>query len=67
VVVSSGPPTTSVPNLSGDTVAGAETTLAGDGLKLGQVYGPSGGRVFATVPEAGQTVTEGSSVNLYTS
>jgi serine/threonine-protein kinase len=67
VYVSSGPPTTPVPNLSGDTVSVAQAALQAVGLKLGQVYGPSGGRVFATVPESGQTATVGSSVNLYTS
>jgi len=67
VYVSNGPPTVQVPNLSGDTVAAAQTALANDGLKLGQVYGPNGGRVFATVPEPGTTVDKGSSVNLYTS
>jgi eukaryotic-like serine/threonine-protein kinase len=67
VFVSSGPPTTPVPNLSGDTVAEAQSALAGYGLKLGQVYGPSAGRVFATVPEAGQSANVGSSVTIYTS
>ena len=67
VYVSTGPPTVQVPNVSGDTVAAAQTALQAAGLKLGQVYGPSGGRVFATVPEPGTTVNVGSSVNLYTS
>jgi serine/threonine-protein kinase len=67
VYVSNGPPTVQVPNLSGDTVAAAQAALDSAGLKLGQVYGPNGGRVFATVPEPGTTVDAGSSVNLYTS
>jgi serine/threonine-protein kinase len=67
VYVSNGPPTVQVPNLSGDTVTAAQAALDSAGLKLGQVYGPNGGRVFATVPEPGTTVDVGSSVNLYTS
>jgi serine/threonine-protein kinase len=67
VFVSTGPPTTQVPNLSGDTVATAQAALQAAGLKLGSVFGPSHGNVFATVPEVGTTVQEGSSVNIYTS
>jgi serine/threonine-protein kinase len=67
VFVSTGPPTVQVPNVSGDTVAAAEAALQSAGLKLGAVYGPSDGHVFATVPEPGTTVKVGSSVNLYTS
>jgi serine/threonine-protein kinase len=67
VYVSSGPPTVQVPNLSGDTVAQAEAALQSHGLQVGQVFGPAHGNVFATVPEPGTTVNEGSSVNLYTS
>ena len=67
VYVSSGPPTVQVPNLSGDTVAQAEAALQSHGLQVGLVFGPAHGNVFATVPEPGTTVNEGSSVNLYTS
>ncbi|MGH9043763.1 MAG: protein kinase domain-containing protein [Acidimicrobiales bacterium] len=67
VYVSTGPPTVQVPNVSSDSVSQAETTLAKDGLKLGNVYGPDHGTVFATVPEPGTTVNDGTAVNLYTS
>jgi serine/threonine-protein kinase len=66
VFVSSGPPMVQVPNVSGDSVAQATAALQGKGLKVGNVFGPSHGMVFTTVPEAGSTVNEGSSVNLYT-
>ncbi len=66
VYVSTGPPTTQVPNVSGDTVGQAEAKLQAAGLAVGNVYGPSRGTVFTTVPDAGQTVTEGTAVNLYT-
>jgi len=66
VYVSSGPPTTQVPNLSGKTVAQAQAALEAAGLKLGSVYGPAHGSVFTSVPSAGSTVDEGSSVNVYT-
>ena len=66
VFVSTGPPTVQVPNESGRTVAQAEADLQAKGLKVGSVFGPSHGHVFASVPEPGTTVQEGSSVNLYT-
>jgi len=66
VFVSTGPPTVQVPNESGKTVAQAEADLQAKGLKVGSVFGPSHGQVFASVPEPGTTVQEGSSVNLYT-
>ncbi len=67
VYVSSGPPTVVVPNVSGDTVSQAQQKLAQYGLSVGNVYGPKNGHVFTTVPDAGQTVTQGTAVNLYTS
>ena len=66
VMVSTGPPTVTVPNLSGDTVAEATAALAQAGLTVGQVYGPVGGQVFTSVPLAGQTAKKGSAVTLYT-
>ncbi len=65
--VSSGPPTVVVPNVSGKTVGQAEAALQAAGLAIGNVYGPKNGTVFTTVPDSGQTVTEGSAVNIYTS
>jgi len=66
VFVSSGPPTVQVPNLSGDSVGAATAKLANAGLSVGNVFGPSHGMVFTTVPSAGSTVNEGSAINLYT-
>jgi len=66
VVVSTGPPTVQVPNLSGDSVAAAQAALEQRGLVLGSVFGPAHGTVFATVPESGTTVEEGTAVNIYT-
>jgi eukaryotic-like serine/threonine-protein kinase len=66
ILVSSGPPTAQVPNLSGDTVAQAQAALQAKGLVLGSVFGPAHGSVFATVPEAGTTVPQGTAVNIYT-
>jgi eukaryotic-like serine/threonine-protein kinase len=66
IFVSSGPPTVQVPNESGKSVSAAEADLQNKGLKTGSVFGPAGGTVFASVPEPGQTVQQGSSVNLYT-
>jgi serine/threonine-protein kinase len=67
VYVSSGPPTVQVPNLSGESVAVATAKLQAVGLQVGPVYGPSHGTVFTTVPEAGSTEPEGTTVYLYTS
>lgn len=66
VDVSSGPPTVQVPNVSGDPVAMATAKLQSAGLSVGNVFGPSHGSVFTTVPSAGSTVNEGSQINLYT-
>ncbi len=66
VVVSTGPPTVQVPNLSGDSVPAAQAALQHQGLVLGSVFGPAHGTVFATVPESGTTVQEGTAVNVYT-
>jgi serine/threonine protein kinase/beta-lactam-binding protein with PASTA domain len=66
IFVSSGPPTVQVPNESGKSISAAEADLQSHGLKVGSVFGPGGGTVFASVPEPGQTVVQGSTVNLYT-
>jgi beta-lactam-binding protein with PASTA domain len=47
-------------------VGAATAKLANAGLSVGNVFGPSHGMVFTTVPSAGSTVNEGSAINLYT-
>lgn len=66
VQVSKGPQMVPVPDVTKDTVDAATATLQQDGLTVGQVYGPAKGKVFTTVPLAGQPVTKGTAVNLYT-
>ena len=63
VVVSKGQP--AVPDLKGLTVAEATGRLEAVGLKVGNVYGPSGGKVFLTTPGSGNKVKKGSSVSLF--
>lgn len=66
VSVSTGPPMTGVPDLTGATVAQAQATLAAAHLALGMVVGPPTGHVAATLPVAGTPVPEGTAVNIYT-
>lgn len=66
VAVSTGPPVVPVPDVTGDSVAAATAALEHTGLTVGQVYGPTGGQVFTTVPLAGQQVRRGSAIVLYT-
>jgi serine/threonine-protein kinase len=66
VNVSLGPQPVPVPNLSGDTVAQATTTLQSKGLTVGAVYGPAKGKVFLTTPDAGTNVSPGTAINMYT-
>jgi beta-lactam-binding protein with PASTA domain/tRNA A-37 threonylcarbamoyl transferase component Bud32 len=66
VSVSQGPPIVTVPSIAGLKVAAAQAALQGAGLTLGSVYGPPNGRVFTSVPLAGQTAPQGSAVNVYT-
>ena len=63
VTVSAGRP--EVPSLNGLTVAEAEAKLATVGLKLDSKFGPSGGKVFLTTPNAGSKVSPGSSVDVF--
>jgi serine/threonine-protein kinase len=65
VYVSTGPPVVAVPDVTKDSVAEATSALQSQGLVVGQVFGPSGGKVFTTDPPAGQQVRQGQSVNLY--
>ncbi|HUA94419.1 MAG TPA: PASTA domain-containing protein, partial [Acidimicrobiales bacterium] len=66
VVVSKGPQVVTVPTTSGMKVQDATNALQQAGLSVGAVYGPSGGHVFTSVPPAGQQLTKGSAVALYT-
>jgi len=66
VAVSTGPPIVTVPDVTGDSVPAATAALARTGLTVGQVYGPTRGKVFTSVPLAGQQVKRGSAIILYT-
>lgn len=66
VQVSQGVHYVTVPNVSGKNVAQATAILQKTGLGVAQVYGPPGGKVFTSVPLAGQQVKYGSAVTLYT-
>jgi len=69
VLVSSGPQQVRVPNVSGDSMTGAEAALEGVGLTVGTVSeqvsaGQTPGTVFAQSPKAGASVRAGAKVNL---
>ena len=64
VSVSTGPPTTQVPNVIGDSVSLATTTLQNDGLDVTGVQGNPNGTAVGTDPATGQTVLEGSAVQI---
>ena len=70
VTVSTGPPTTTVPNVFQDTVSQATATLQAAGLTVSGAYGPNAGsssaEVVYTSPPQGTTVNQGSAVSLYT-
>ncbi len=66
VNVSSGPPTTTVPNVLLDTVAQATATLQSQGLGVSGVNGNPSNAVVGATPPIGSTVPTGSSVELYT-
>lgn len=70
VTVSTGPPTTTVPNLIGDSVAVATATLSKDGLSVAGAYGPNAQSPQATIiqtnPPAGATEVVGTAIDLYT-
>ena len=63
VVVSKGQPV--VPDVKGLSVDDASSRLQAVGLKVGNVYGPSGGKVFLTTPGSGSKAKKGSSVSLF--
>jgi serine/threonine-protein kinase len=67
VDVSLGPQPVSVPNVVGQSVAGATSQLQNLGLKVAGPYGPPGStKVLSTDPAAGASVQPGTTVNLYT-
>jgi serine/threonine-protein kinase len=67
VTVCVGTATVPIPNVSGQTVDQATTTLQQAGLAVGGVFGPNGKNrhVFFTSPGPGTRVNRGTSVNLY--
>ena len=66
VNVSTGPPTTTVPNVISDTVAQATSALQGAGFVVSGVSGNPSGSVTGTQPSVGSTVPTGSSVQIFT-
>ena len=66
VNVSTGPPTTTVPNVISDSVAQATSALQGAGFVVSGVSGNPGGSVTGTQPSVGSTVPTGSSVQIFT-
>jgi serine/threonine-protein kinase len=66
VNVSTGPPTTPVPDVIGDSVSQATSALQQDGLSVSGVSGSPNNNVTGTQPSVGSTVDTGSSVVLYT-
>ena len=66
VNVSTGPPTTTVPNVTDDTVDQATTALTSAGLSVSGVSGNPSKNVIGTQPSIGSTVPTGSSVQLFT-
>ncbi|HEY5385148.1 MAG TPA: protein kinase [Acidimicrobiales bacterium] len=66
VNVSTGPPTTTVPNVIGDTVAQATTALQAQGLSVSGVSGSPSNNVTGTQPSVGSTVPTSSAVQIFT-
>ena len=66
VNVSTGPPTTQVPNVIGDSVSQATSALQQDGLSVSGVSGSPNNDVTGTQPSVGSTVQTGSSIQLFT-
>jgi beta-lactam-binding protein with PASTA domain/tRNA A-37 threonylcarbamoyl transferase component Bud32 len=63
VVISLGQP--EVPRLIGKSEADAKAALEAADLKLGNAYGPNGGRVVLSSPGEGSKVRAGTAVNIY--
>ena len=66
VNVSTGPPTTTVPDVKGDSVSAATAALQQQGLSGSGVSGDPSHNVVGTQPSVGSTVPTGSSVQLFT-
>jgi len=66
VNVSTGPPTTTVPNVIGDTVSQATSALQQQGLSVSGVSGSPNNSVSGTQPSVGSTVPTGSSIQIFT-
>ncbi len=66
VNISTGPPTTTVPNVIGDTVTQATNALQNAGFSVSGVSGSPSGMVSGTQPSVGSTVPTGSSVQIFT-
>jgi len=66
VNVSTGPPTTTVPNVLQDTVSQATSAMQSAGLTVSGVSGNPNNNVVGTQPSIGSTVQTGSSVQLFT-
>lgn len=66
VVVSKGPPTVTVPNVTGLSVVDAGTALEGAGLVVSGIEGSPTKKVTATDPAAGQVVRKGTKVTIIT-
>jgi beta-lactam-binding protein with PASTA domain len=69
LVISSGPPPVTVPNVVGDTQAAATTAITGTGLVVGTVTTQfsstiAAGKVISQSPVSGTSVSLGSAVNL---
>lgn len=66
VNVSTGPPTTTVPDVTGDSVQQADAALQQAGLTPSGVSGNPSNPVVGTQPSIGSTVPTGSAVQLFT-
>jgi serine/threonine-protein kinase len=66
VNVSTGPPTTTVPDVKGDSVQQADAALQQAGLTPSGVSGNPSNNVIGTQPSIGSTVPTGSAVQLIT-
>jgi serine/threonine-protein kinase len=66
VNVSTGPPTTTVPDVKGDSVQQADAALQQAGLTPSGVSGNPSNNVIGTQPSIGSTVPTGSAVQLFT-
>jgi serine/threonine-protein kinase len=66
VNVSTGPPTTTVPDVKGDSVQQATDKIQQAGLSVSGVSGDPSHNVSGTQPSVGSTVPTGSSIQLFT-